>query len=88
MIALNIGNIMLRLPPWGVNWHLICRMAKEDFLGDRIRKEDYARALRCYQAAHEETKSESRKRFEKRLAQGETLDDIFDRLGVEELGRA
>lgn len=50
-------------------------MVRKDYVGVRIRKEDYARTLRAHQAAHKETESESRKKFEERLAAKETLDD-------------
>ena len=60
-------------------------IVKQGFSCELIEKEEYSRTLRAYQNAHEETKTESRRRFEKRLAENNTLDDVCDRLGLERL---
>ena len=42
-----------------------------------IPKKEYANALRSFQAVHDEINSEARKRFNKRLASKQTMEDLF-----------
>jgi len=42
-----------------------------------IPKREYANALRSFQAVHDEINSEARKRFNKRLASKQTMEDLF-----------
>ena len=100
MALLHLGNICLHhgeeeeaLDHWkyyvaaaSMGCAIALDMVKNEYVCVRLSKGDYVRALRCYQAAHEQTRSVSRTRFEERLAANRTLDDICDEIGLERLG--
>lgn len=58
---------------------------RNNYVSEFISKEAYTYAMRSYQAVHEEINSESRARFNVRLAEHRTIDDIGDMLGLERL---
>ena len=96
----NLGRLILRdgndeesLDYWRYDVAAACgglepalNFVKMEFMEQRIGRADYARALLAYQAAQEETKSDSRDRYEKRLREHRTLNDLFDEMGMESLG--
>ena len=50
---------------------------KKLYIAIFIPKMEYANALRSFQAVHDEINSEARKRFNKRLASKQTMEDLF-----------
>ena len=49
---------------------------KQFYLAEYITKDEYARALRSFQSAHDKVKSEARTKFNKRLADNQTMNDL------------
>ena len=49
---------------------------KRWYLANYITKDEYARALRSFQSSHDEVKSEARTKFNKRLADNQTMYDL------------
>ena len=49
---------------------------KKCYMGGLVTKDEYSRALRSFQAVHDEIDSDARKRFNKRVADGLSMYDV------------